>query len=47
MPENTVQWLWYAFFFGGSLGGWVLVALCGIELVAVLRDWRRKARGKW
>jgi hypothetical protein len=46
MPENTPQWLWYAFFFGGSLGGWVLVALCGVELVAVLRDWRRKASGK-
>ena len=25
MPSNTAQWLWFAFFVVGTLGGWVFI----------------------
>lgn len=25
MPSNIVQWLWFAFFVVGTLGGWVFI----------------------
>lgn len=46
MPENLSQWLWYGFFFGGALGGWVLMAMCAAEVIGMLqrgRKWRDEA----
>ena len=37
MPENMFQWLWYAFFFGGAIGGWIIIAMCGAEVVSMIR----------
>lgn len=25
MPETLMQWVWFAFFAGGSVGGWLVV----------------------
>jgi len=30
MPETWPQWMWFAFFVGGSLGGWAMLALAGL-----------------
>lgn len=38
MPENFIQWLWYAFFFGGALGGWIMIGLGIAEIRAAIRD---------
>jgi mannose/fructose/N-acetylgalactosamine-specific phosphotransferase system component IIC len=27
MPHSTEQWVWFAFFAGGAVGGWMLLAL--------------------
>lgn len=37
MPDNTWQWLQYAFFFGGALGGWTLLFMFARELMEKLR----------
>ena len=26
MPETWPQWIWFAFFVGGALGGWAVLA---------------------
>jgi hypothetical protein len=38
MPETFAQWLWFAFFSVGSLGGWVLVSVYAADL---WQRWRR------
>jgi hypothetical protein len=35
MPDNLMQWLQYAFFFGGAVGGWTLLIMFAREI------WRR------
>jgi len=25
MPQNPIEWAWFAFYTGGSVGGWVLL----------------------
>lgn len=38
MPETLVQWLWFVFFAGGSLGGWVVMLALGYE---IWRGWKK------
>jgi hypothetical protein len=41
MPDNLWKWIWFAFFVGGSLGGWAMLVLFIIELRAYRREMRR------
>jgi hypothetical protein len=40
MPNTAEQWVWFMFFAGGALGGWMIVCLLAIEF------WR-KVRRPW
>jgi hypothetical protein len=40
MPTSNVQWAWFFFWGIGSLGGWVVLAILGIEAVKVFRKVR-------
>lgn len=33
MPSNSAQWIWFVFFAGGSIGGWLLLALSISEIL--------------
>lgn len=35
MPTNLSGWLWYAYFFCGAAGGWVLIGMFLVELVRI------------
>ena len=41
MPQTDIQWLWFLFFAGGSVGGWTVLAILVVE------TWKsfRKVRG--
>lgn len=36
MPHTTDQWLWFIFFAGGAIGGWLMIPIALSEI------WRKK-----
>jgi hypothetical protein len=44
MPENAYQWLWFAFFAGGALGGWLAAIAFAFHVAEVLRAIRKHRR---
>jgi hypothetical protein len=38
MPHTTSQWLWFFFYSGGAIGGWLIIPLALWEL---RRSWRK------
>lgn len=41
MSYDVWNWVFFAFFVGGSLGGWSMLALFVMELVAFRREMKR------
>lgn len=37
MPHSWINWLFFGFFFAGSFGGWLLLAILASE---IWRKWR-------
>lgn len=37
MPDTLSGWLWFAFYTGGALGGWVMAAVVAFMLVHEIR----------
>jgi len=40
-PQNVYQWMWWAYFFWGSFGGWVIIFILAHEIT---KNWEFRHR---
>ena len=36
MPNDPIEWVQYAFFFGGAIGGWLFLIICFNEIIDMM-----------